>query len=414
MDWSRINYTSSRSMRAFSTSVILVLVVSGCTVGRFIAWNFADIKDYKKFPAAVLQAPENSFAFIDVVRPKQELILPDSLQVGKKHQWMSFDMGLAASSTVYFAVIKSDSLLYEQWFNGYDESSTVTSFSVAKSFVSALVGFAIDEGAIESVQDPIGKYLPDMKDEKMRQVTIEQVLNMASGTDFNESYYSPFSDAAKFYYGRHLEKNTLKMKRASQPGQAFEYRSGNTVILALIVERATGKTLQAYMTEKIWKPLGMERDGSLSLDDKNNRQAKAFAGLNGHPRDFGRFGRLYLKKGEWDGQQLLAEQWISRSVKSATNDSLHVYSYQWWLEPKYIALKDTSAYDVYQVGPSPFRTEAHEVDYAMVPADDFMARGHLGQYIYVNPKKNMIMLRFGKKTGEVYWQGLFREIAKLN
>lgn len=354
---------------------LLLLALSSCKVGRFFIYNFADINDHKKFPKRELKASSVPFVFYQ----RETNINPKSLKVGDKE--MKFEDFLMKNKTVSFLIIRNDTILYENYFNGYSKTEVVPSFSVAKSFTSALIGAAIDDGYIKSVDESIVNYIPELKKNGFEDVTIKHVLQMTSGLKFNESYYNPFGDAATFYYGTNLKKSISKMILKAKPGTRFEYQSGNTQLLGLILERALKtKTVTQYLQEKIWTPLGMESDASWSIDRKKNGLEKTFCCINATARDFAKFGRLYLNHGEWNGKQIISKAYVNTSTSIDTSDASPVYyQYQWWMpQPEY----------------------------------GYMAQGILGQYIYVNPKKNIIIVRQGSNYGNVGWWSFFTEISK--
>lgn len=355
--------------------IICTTLLSSCHVGRFVVYNFAGINDYKKFPKGNIAKPVQAFYFYQ--GNEGNIRLPKSGTM--KNKTLSFDELLVRSGTVAFLVIKNDSIYYEKYFKKYDRESVVASFSMAKSYVSALLGIAIAEGYIKGVDEPIVHYIPELDKNKFGNVTIEHVLNMQSGIYFNESYFNPFGDVAKYYYGTNLKKYIKKLKVKRDPGEEFEYISLNTQLLGLAIENATKRSLHEYLQEKIWTPLGMEYDASWSLDSKRNKTAKAFCCLNARARDFAKFGRLYLNNGNWNGQQIVPKDWVK---KSTTKTNIN-YSYQWWLLPTETGM-------------------------------DYEAQGILGQYTYVCPEKNMIIVRLGKKEGKMNWEQLFQMIADKN
>ena len=347
-----------------------LLGVASCKLGRFVVYNFADVNDYKRFPSRPLLAHETPFKFFETTAGK----FPK--KVGNK----SFDEFLEDRNTLAFIIIKNDTIQYEKYFDNYQQNSWVPSFSVAKSVSSILIGCAIDDGFIKSVDEPITNYIPELKDKGFDKVTIKHVLQMTSGLDFNESYVNPFGHAASFYYGLNLRKEISKLKLKNTPGTTFDYVSGNSQLLGLILERSLmGKTVTAYLQERIWTPLGMEYNASWSMDQEENGLEKTFCCLNACARDFAKIGRLYKNKGNWNGKQIISEKWVMESTKlDTTEGSAPYYQYQWWL-PK--------------------------------PGEGFVAVGILGQYIYVNPKKDIVIVRLGKNKGGVEWRSFFRELA---
>ena len=371
----------------------LLISLSSCKVGRFVVYNFADINDHKKFPSRDIKKGATKFQFPIAEKGK---VPKEILQYGgiAKNQFYTsptlerkvlsfeFEQLLEESKTVAFLIIKNDTIQYEKYWGKYDESSIVPSFSMAKSITSILIGCAIDDKLIKSVNEPITNYIPELKENDFDKVTIENLLQMTSGIKFNESYMNPFGDAATFYYGTNLRKAIKKMKLEIEPGERFAYSSGSTQLLGLVLERALkNKTISSYLEEKIWQPLEMEFDASWSLDRKKNGLEKTFCCINARARDYAKIGRLYLNKGKWNDKQIVSENWVAQSTKiDTTNNSSLRYQYQWRLPS--------------QTG-------------------DFMAQGILGQYIYVNPEKNLIIVRLGKGLlGFTDWKTAFLGISQ--
>ena len=374
----------SKSMNLIKPLIVALLIITAitlpsCKLGRFVVYNFADIKDYKKFPSRPLVSNETKFKFSETDNGKY----PRNFKVGNKEDSVSIDDLLEEHKTVAFLIIKNDTIQYEKYFRGYDQESIIPSFSMAKSVTSVLIGCAIDDGLIKSIDEPITNYIPELEKNGFAKVSIKHVLQMTSAIDFSESYINPFGEAASYYYGRNLKKEVAKLKLKGIPGEKFEYVSGNTQLLGLILERALKvKTVTEYFQEKIWTPLEMEYDASWSIDKKKEGTEKAFCCINARARDFAKIGRLYLNKGNWNGKQIVSEKWVEESTKvDTTEGSAEYYQYQWWL-------------------PS--------------ATGEFMAEGILGQYIYVNPSKNMVIVRMGKNNGRVNWSGLFSLLAEYS
>ncbi len=358
--------------------VPLLFFFSSCHIVRYVYWNYANIDDYKKFPVDTLSNAPPSFHFY--TNPNlYRLTLPTKFHT--TCDTCSLDDYLIKQNTLAFLVVRNDTLIYEKYFKGYSREAIFPSFSVTKSYVSALVGIAIDEGYIKSIDQPVTDFIPELKSRGFQKVTIKDLLEMRSGIKFSENYINPFGKIAKFYYGLDLKKYTLHLKAVSEPGMTYNYQSANAQILAMVLERATGKRISDYLEEKIWKPLGMEFDGSWSLDSKKHRDVKAFCCINGRAVDFAKFGRLYLNDGQWENKEIIPVRWIRESL-TVYNDSRDIqgypYTYFWRV------------------------TEEH----------DFFAKGLLGQYIYVSPKKNTIIVRIGAKAGNINWPELFKGIVE--
>lgn len=365
------NTNMRQQIRLGLLMVITTILLTSCQLGRFVFYNFADIKDHKKFQSRPLTAATSPFNFQITNKGK----FPKELNN------IPFDKYLEDNKTVAFLIIKNDTIQYEKYFKGYDKESIVPSFSMAKSVTSILIGCAIDEGLIKSVDEPITSYIPELKKNGLDKVTIKHLLQMTSGIKFNESYVNPFGDAASFYYGLNLRKEIGKMKLKTEPGKKFEYVSANTQLLGLVLERSLkDKTITSYLQEKIWTPLEMEYDASWSIDRKKNGLEKTFCCLNARARDFAKIGRLYKNKGDWNGKQIVSQKWVEESTKLDTSEgSANFYQYQWWLP---------------------------------TPNEDFMAEGILGQFVYVNPKKDLIIVRLGKNEGKADWWTIFTSLAK--
>ena len=357
-----------------------LLVMMSCHVGRFFYFNFADINDYKKFPALPVENGGDAFYF-DEPDKDFDLALPADFQTEDKN--FSLDQFLDKNKTVAFLTIRNDTILYERYFSGYADSSIIPSFSVSKAFISALTGIAIDEGYIESADQPITDFIPELlnQDPAFEKIRLEDLLNMRSGIKFNEGYSNPFADMAKYYYGKNLKKYITKLKIEGPPDQSYNYISVNTLLLGMAIERATGGQLNKYLREKIWVPLGMEFDASWNVDSKKDNQIKMFCCINARAHDFAKFGRLYLNKGNWNGRQIVPQEWIEKSM-SIINDSRdsqdYPYTYQW-------RVKEDGA---------------------------IFAKGVLGQYIYVDPGKNVIVVRLGKKSAGVHWARLMEDMCE--
>src|SRR5271157_5722693 len=222
--------------------ILFCLSFASCHVVRYVWWNYADVSDYKKFPAETIPAsriPQH----LPCKMIQKPIYLPD--KAGNNPSG-TLDQFLASNKTLAFLILRNDTLIYEKYFKGYNKNSVIPSFSVSKSFISAMIGIAVSEGAIHDIHQPVTDYLPEMKDPGFHNVTLEDLLTMRSGIKFNEGYSNPFGEAAKFYYGLNLRRYTRKLKVVRKPGESYDYQSGNVQILGMVLERATGKRLSDY------------------------------------------------------------------------------------------------------------------------------------------------------------------------
>lgn len=278
---------------------------------------------------------------------------------------------LSNNSTLSFIVVKKGKLLFEKYWDNYNEKFISNSFSVAKSVVTLLLGFSIQDGYIKSMDQSILDFIPEYKNINFSdKVTVGDLSRMSSGLEWDENYYSLLNPTVKAYYGTHLEEQVLSKKFIEKPGNKFRYLSINTEILAILIRRATGKTLARYAQEKIWGPLGMEQSALWGLDDEAGTE-KAFCCLYASARDYARLGQFLLQKGKWNGKQLLNENFIQKMTHPALSPE---YGYGTWTD--------------YEYKPSFF---------AYV--------GFLGQYIICIPEKDLVIVRIGKNGDNTLRKG---------
>ena len=267
-------------------------------------------------------------------------------------------------------VIQNEEIKYEEYWEGYTQDSVSNSFSAAKSIVALLIGIALDEGKIISLDQKVGDFVKAYKQGEKSKLTIRQVLTMSSGLNWKETYVTPFSTTAKAYYGTNLNSLIESLDVIEQPGVEFEYLSGNTQLLAMIVQSATGKCISDYISEKIWKHIGAKHDAIWNLDRKNGME-KAYCCFNTNVRDFARFGQLILNKGSWNGNRIISEAYVNEATSQKnyladklTGDVVDFYGFQWWI----------------------INYNGMQIPYM---------RGILGQYVFVIPEKNAVVVRLG-------------------
>jgi CubicO group peptidase (beta-lactamase class C family) len=353
-------------------------LLGGCHVGRYFFMNTADTKDQKRFPAYIIDNAPAAFEFTEAEKMKEPQIPEVFNPEGK---YADFNQLAEENKTLAFIVIRNDSLLYENYFNDAVRSDRMAGFSIAKSFVSALTGIAIEDGFIKNVDQPVTDFLSDFKHPGFDKMSLKNLLNMRSGIKFSETYYNPFGDAAKFYYGRNLERYAYKLKVNKTPGTEYYYNSANTLILAMILEKVTGRKLTDYFEERIWTRIGTSYPSTWNYDSEKHGMVKAFCCTNAAAIDFAKFGRLYLNGGNWEGEQIIPKDWVDYSM-GIHNDS-----------------RDSENY--------PYTYFWRVLDNGAV-----FAKGILGQYIYLDPSKNLIIVRFGNKRGKVHWSAFIEEVAK--
>ncbi|WP_137885969.1 serine hydrolase [Pseudomonas sp. 2FE] len=330
------------------------------------------VENFRSLPAL--------FDFHDIHRSGPVLPLaaaPQALPSGFEFQGQRVVLNewLERTGTTGLLVLADDQVAYEDYFQGNSAETQVISWSVGKSFVSALVGMALADGSIRSLRDPVSDYAPVLKGSGYEGVALQDVLEMASGIDFSEDYADPEAGINQLgrtiALGRSTDDWIAQLQRDQPAGRKHDYLSVDTQVLGMVLKGATGKSLTEYMQEKLWSRLGVEGDGRWLTDAQG--MELAFGGLNLRLRDYARFGLLYLHGGSnLAGEQLLPEQWVEDSVRprqaylqpgrfQEEGQPNLGYGYQWWIP----------------------QSEEGE----------FMAIGVYGQFIYVNPARQVVIAK---------------------
>ena len=221
--------------------------------------------------------------------------------------------------TVAYLVFKNDSILFEKYYDGFNKSSKSNSFSMVKSIVSALMGIAIQERYIKSLDQKVIDFIPDLKGPFAHQVSIGDLSSMASGQEWSEEYYNPFSVTSASYFVENLNKLIMEQPITSEPGKAFKYQSGTTQLLAMVIKKATGLSISEYLSEKLWKPLGAEQPGYITVDRfgaPRSAGGKCFT-----TRDLARVGMMIYQNGSGHSQQIVPESWIEDIFNNGNNSA---------------------------------------------------------------------------------------------
>jgi CubicO group peptidase (beta-lactamase class C family) len=365
---------------------------------RYVFWGIpselSKSDDWKLFPYHTIENAPPAFHF--TAGPADLVPTTVEYQDGNTLKRVALDELLPSSGTHGFIVIRDNKLLYENYFNGYQRDSICVSRSVAKSFTSALVGIALRDGLIKSVDDPIINYLPELKGQRFDSITIKNLLTMGSGIRYR-LHDLPWDEEALSYFYPDLTKLLLAhLTIVEPPGQSFHYNDYNTLLLGLILKRLTHQTLSEYLQEKIWKPLGMEYPATWSIDSDQDELELAYVLLNARAIDFAKFGQLFLNNGNWNGKQIISKRWVIESTTKDPNDNR-----PWETYPEF---RDNGSYYKYFWWGHTFGPD----DYT------FEAQGLWGQYIFVCPKTKVVIVRTGSKWGEigpVGWNQVLRYIA---
>ena len=388
-------------MKKFLGTTVILVILAFAVVGIFfrdrferiymVATLFSGAEQYQNFHRTREFFPTSEMLPADapyVFPSGRGLELPASFPYRGKS--ISVDDFLSETDTAALLVLHEGEIQFEEyWLTGGPETPWL-SMSVAKSFISALVGIALQEGKIQSIEDAITRYVPELKGSAYDGVRIKDVLQMSSGARWNEDYSDPNSDinrfAKIFAWGGSTDEFTKSLEPENEPGTVAQYNSADTQALGMLLARATGQSIAAYMSEKIWLPMGAESSGYWLLDNQNMEMA--FAGLNATARDYAKLGEIYRLGGQFNGAQIVPADWVRASV---TPDAPHLqpaegntmfglgYGHQWWV---------------------PAGTDG-----------EFSAIGVYNQFIFVNPLRKTVSVKLSANSdyGETASEGSYRE-----
>ena len=362
---------------------------------RILTNGESKITDYTLFPERVIA--KGSVPYIYAQEPDASF---DTLTVtyeaaGGQTKSAALLEAASGNDTTAFLVIHKDKLVFERYGSGYQRDSVNTSFSSVKSLDSLLIGLAIQDGYIQSVQQPITGFLPEFIGTPFEKITLENLLTMRSNIDYREGLFW-FSDDAKTYYAPDLQTLALTRLREdkSYHGQ-FHYNNYHPLLLGIILSRATGKAPAEYFSEKVWQKIGAEFDASWSLDSEKTGFEKMESGLNFRAIDYAKLGSMLLHEGSVNGQEIINKEWIKEStiaknpLTMADSDSAFLaernvsYQYMWY------SIKNAKG------------------------GHDFFAAGKYGQFLYVSPENETVIVRTGHDTGDVlWWPDIFKTVAE--
>ncbi|TGK00090.1 class C beta-lactamase-related serine hydrolase [Leptospira langatensis] len=366
----------------------LLLVTCNHTYYRAITHLYPNLETNRIFPERKVETSSP----VSNLEKKTGWDLPEKLtfQTMKGEETLSSVELLRVTNTNTLIVIKDGKVLYENYWNGFKRDTIQTSFSMAKSIASTLIGIAIGEGKIQSVNDPVIRYIPELKDRGIDLLTIRDLMMMSTGIDYTrmeETFFLfiPFSNDVNTFYGNHLRRLVLSLHGGKDAvGKLFNYNDFYPLIEGMVLERATKMSISQYTQEKLWKPMGMEADSSWSLDSEEDGLERAHVGLNARAMDFARIGLLFLNQGVWNKRKILSKDWVLEATSPDPNDQREWKVFSFW--------KKSGGYYKYHW-------------WGMKNADgtyDYMARGNLGQIIFVSPSKNAVIVRLGEEPKPKY------------
>lgn len=361
-----------RGLKFTASLLFIIPMLTSCIVfreARALMKHAPSIRDGQLFAHDTIgNNPDSTFHFAE--QPMNKRVL-DTLEFtfnnyGKPVKDKTFaeytcmDGGASA-----FIIVQNDTIKYEHYNGWLKKTDNVNIFSVSKSITALMCGIALKEGKIRSIDDCVTDYIPELRtaDEHFQRLKIRHLLNMQAGLKFKENYSNPFRSMALLYMGHDMVAQIKKLKFKDEPGTKYEYNSMTTAILSYVLERATSTKYATYLSEKLWKPLGMEFRATVTLDSKKHRNAKSYGGINTNVRDLAKIGRLVLNNGNWNGRQIVDSAWIAQMYVPAMKDTKDNYSLGWY---NFTHSKTISAY------------------------------GLFGQMIIVYPKYNVVAARLGE------------------
>lgn len=353
---------------------------AGCLFSRMVYYNTPSLSATTYFDQRTVEASTTPSPI-----PRTEAALHFRLTAFERTLYQTFDELLETNDTRAFLVVQDDRILYERYFGGINEQTALPAFSITKSFAALLVGCAVDDKIFDSAQDRVAKYVPDL-DAKVgyRNVTIDQLLRMTSGIDFEEESTA----GAMFYYSKDLPQRTYSYDVKWPPGTHYLYGSVNIQILWDALHRHLGgQSVSRYFQKRVWEPMGAVTEASWALDSSASGVEKFFAGLSATARDQARLGLLFLHQGVLNDRNIVSASWVRESVRPdpvagvvKTSDGLvRRGKYQWFLT---------------------------------LDGEAYFAKGYHGQYIFVIPRKCLVFVRFGEGYGRYNWPTFFLRLAQ--
>ena len=359
---------------------------------RTVTMGMADVYDFTHLPVNTIESSTGEFSF---------LTAPSNLNLDnyiyQRKAVGDFEELLQQNHTTAFLVVRNDTILYENYFQGHHRDSVCKVFSITKNVLSTLVGIAIDRKYIHSIDDPVKRYIPELDKPGFRDLTINHCLNGTAGIRYVKNFL-PWGDEALMYYSQDVRDLLLHIKLAHPPGSTFSTENYSPLILGWLLERATDMTLTAFLQSCLWEPLGMNHHGYFVVDSEKNRFEKAESGLVIRPIDLLKFGRLWLNEGQWEGQQLISKEWVEKSIHPGSEHPLGIL----WESDEQVEYYSNMWWGFYENG----------------GLDRYAANGHFGQRLYVVPDKNILVLRLGSDGGDIKWgafiSGLVSSLDSFN
>lgn len=364
--------------------MLLVVLLSGCTLTRLIRYKFPNVDHHEKFKYARIDKSASPFYFTETL---YKPLPPMELWVDKKFAGdaNTVEEFLVETGTTSLLVIRNDSILYENYFNGHYKDKPAIVFSVSKAITTTLVAQAIRDGYLKSVEQKVSEFIPEFANDSRRDISLDHLLQMTSGLDFED--VNTVFKLAKAYYSKNVNKYIKSIKLKHPPGTHFAYKSIDTQILAYCLEIALGNIrISEYLQENLWSPIGTEYDALITLDQENGNP-RMYGGIAACTRDLAKFGKLFLQEGKWNNTQIVPNQWVVDTKKRDNDGKWWGYNNGWWMD----GFADGNLFE----------------------KRDFFAAGFKGQMVYVNPDYNMIIVRQGRNRDKIFWGYIISRLSSV-
>lgn len=374
-------------------------MLSSCTFTKIVIFFKPSINDHKViFPCDTISprtskalaptsesavASDSKSLFVDANSPENIPAIQEWIPKNELLKTEQFDKFLVKSKTTALIIIRNDSILYEKYLNGGAKEVPKVVFSVTKAFTATLTAIAAEEGLL-SIDQKVSNFLPEFGTDERKDITLRHLMGMVSGLNWND--FKNLVRLGGLYYNQNQKRFVVRnVEQEHEPGDHFAYKSVSTQILGICLEKATGRHFADYLEEKIWKPVGMQYNAFMTLDSKKSHNARTFGGLVLTARDMVRFGKLMLNDGLWEGKQIVP-LWFVKELKTRGTEKWFGYSNCFWRNG--------------------YETENFATN------QQYWAAGYGGQYIYIAPQENMVIVRTGSKEKN-RWSVLLGRLASL-
>lgn len=377
----------------FILCIVTMCMFSPTYLGRVLTHWDSSVSDYRIFPERTIEKSEQPYSYVKNINSSL-----DDITVRYSNKQKTLKEFVESTATTSFIIAKNDEIVYEKYANGYNKNSVNTSFSMAKSIVSLLIGKAIEDGYINSVNQPISDYINEFKELDIGKTTIEDLLLMRSDIAYDEDKLLWFGDDTLTYWYDNLRELALSHTNLTDKYNGkFHYNNFHPLLLGIILERSTGISVSKYFEREVWQKIGAEYNASWSLDSNKSGFEKMESGINFCAVDFLKIGSMVLHKGFWNGTQVINSEWLNLSTLcefpidnneyegSFLEGKNICYKYMWYCTPS-----AQSGYDI-------------------------VAWGKSDQILYISPINNLVILRTGKTDGGVSnWVQTIKELIANN